>query len=120
MVSRVAAPAVATSALKAGVAARDARWAELLAHPEVQAVGVGPSYDNPAEAAIVFFVTKGQSHADIPAEIDGVRTRIVEGELFMRRGAISAADTVANEQAVSFAPPAVSSLSTTEYERARI
>jgi hypothetical protein len=101
------------------VATRDAHAPELLAHPEVQAVGVGASYDNPAEAAIVFFVTKGQPHPDIPEQVDGIRTRIVEGELFARKGAISAADTVANEQSVA-PPQAVYSISQAEYERAKV
>jgi hypothetical protein len=70
----------------------------LLAHPEVQAVGVGASLDDPAEPAIVFFVTKGPSHTNLPVQVDGLRTRIVEGDLFARRGAISAAETVINER----------------------
>ena len=49
-----------------------------MAHPEVQAVGVGPSYDNPKEPAIVFFVTEGQPRTNLPAQVDGVRTRIVQ------------------------------------------
>jgi hypothetical protein len=32
---------------------------ELLAHPDVQAVGVGANYDNPGEPAIQFFATGG-------------------------------------------------------------
>ena len=100
-------------------AARDAHAPDLMAHPKVQAVGVGASYDNPAEPAIVFFVTKGQAHTDIPAQVDGVRTRIVEGDLFAHRGAISAADTAVNEQSVA-PPQAIYSISQAEYERARV
>ena len=58
--------ALANEVLQKAVAARDAQAPALLAHPEVQAVGVGASLDNPAEPAIVFFVTKGQTHTDIP------------------------------------------------------
>jgi hypothetical protein len=105
--------------VQAAAATRDAHGPELLAHPEVQAVGVGASYDNPAEAAIVFFVTKGQARTNIPGQVDGVRTRIVEGELFARRGAISAADTAVNEQSVA-PPQAVYSISQREYERAKV
>jgi len=115
----VQASALPAHVLQNAVATRDAHGPELLAHPEVQAVGVGASYDNSAEAAIVFFVTKGQPHADIPAEVDGVRTRIVEGELFARRGAISPADTAVNEQSVA-PPQAVYSISQGEYERAKV
>ena len=111
---------VSAEAMTKVIAVRDARSAELLAPPEVQAVGVGGSYDNPAEGAIVFFVTKGQPHADIPAQIDGVRTRIVEGDLFPRRGAISAVDSAANEQSAAAAPQAISRISPSEYERAKV
>ena len=110
---------VTADALRKAVTARDAHGPELLGHPEVQAVGVGASYDHPTEAAIVFFVTRGQAHAEIPAQVDGVRTRIVEGDLFARRGALSAEDTAANELLVA-APQTVYSISQAEFERARV
>jgi hypothetical protein len=117
--STVQAASLGASAMQPALAARDSHAPELLAHPEVQAVGVGTSYDNPAEPAIVFFVTQGQAHTDLPALVDGVRTRIVEAELFARRGAISAADTVVNEK--SAAPRQVTySISDAEYERATV
>jgi hypothetical protein len=100
-------------------AARDAHGPELLAHPEVQAVGVGASYDNPAEPAILLFVTKGQLRTKIPPQVNGIRTRIVEGDLFPRRGAISAADSGVNEQSIE-APQAVYSISQAEYRRAKV
>jgi hypothetical protein len=110
---------VAAAAMQKAVAARAAHGPELLARPDVQAVGVGASYDNPVEAAVVFFVTKGMAHAAIPAVVDGIRTRVVEGELFARRGAISAADSAANE--LSAAPPqAIYSISEEEYARAKV
>jgi hypothetical protein len=110
---------LAAEVMQKASSARDAHAPELLAHPEVQAVGMSASYDNPAEPAIVFFVTKGQSHTDIPAQVDGVRTRIVEGDLFAHRGAISAGDTAVNEQSVT--PPQVAyAISQAEYEHAKI
>jgi hypothetical protein len=111
---------VRAEAMSKAITVRDARSAELLAYPEVQAVGVGGSYDNPADGAIVFFVTKGQSHADVPMQIDGVRTRIVEGDLFPRRGAISAVDTKADEQAAAATPQVTSTISAAEFERAKV
>jgi hypothetical protein len=116
---KVQAKAVATAAIQKAMAARDAHGPELLARPEVQAVGVGASYDNPTEAAIVFFVTKGQARGAIPAEVDGVRTRVVEGDLFARRGAISATDTVANEQSAA-APQASYPITDAEFQRAKL
>ena len=98
---------------------RDAQAPALLAYPEVQAVGVGASFDNPAEPAIVFFVTRGQLGTNLPAQVDGIRTVIVEGDLFARRGAISAADTAINEQA-SAPRQLVYSLTVAELERAKV
>jgi hypothetical protein len=105
--------------LQKALAPRDAQAPALLAHPEVQAVGVGASFDNPAEPAVVFFVTKGQSRANLPQQVDGIRTQIVEGALFARRGAISAADTVINEQSVAL-PQLVYALSPDELQRANV
>jgi hypothetical protein len=88
-----AAVTLAPDSLQKAAAVRDAHAPELLAHPEVQALGIGSSRDNPHEAAIVFFVTAGQPRTNIPAAVDGVRTRIVEGALFARRGALSAEES---------------------------
>jgi hypothetical protein len=112
-------PSIKTEVVQNAVATRDSHGPELLAHPEVQAVGVGPSYDNPGEAAIVFFVTKGQAHADIPQQVDGIRTRIVEGDLFARKGTISVADTAANERLVE-PRQTVYAISQAEHQRAKI
>jgi hypothetical protein len=113
------AAALAAELLQKAEAARDAHSPALLAHPEVQAVGMGASLDNPAEPAIVFFVTKGQPRTSIPAEVGGIRTRIVEGDLFARRGAISAVDTAANEENAT-ASQLVYSLSAAQMRRAKV
>ncbi len=111
-------PSLEQNVLQRAVAARDAQASALLAHPAVQAVGVGASLDSPGEPAIEFFVTRGASHAGIPAEVNGVRTRIVEGDLFTKRGAeISAADSASNERAGA-APRLVYSISAAEMTRA--
>jgi hypothetical protein len=96
--STQAATTVAPEAMQKAGAVRDAHAPELLAHPEVQAVGVGASGDNPHDGAIVLFVTAGQPRTDIPAQVDGVRTRIVEGTLFAKRGLLSARDSAQLEQ----------------------
>jgi hypothetical protein len=114
-------PASTTSAaaLERATAARDAHAAELLAHPEVQAVGVGASYDNPAETAILLFVSKGQPRRNLPAEVDGIRTRVIEGELFSERGVLSPEESASLEQ--SAAPPQlVYSISEAEVARAKV
>jgi len=97
---------------------RDAHGPQLMAHPEVQAVGVGASYDNPAEAAIIFFVTKGMSRSDLPLQVDGVRTRIVEGDVFASRGLLSAAESAASEQSAA-APQMTYPISRAEVERVK-
>lgn len=107
------------AAVQKAVTARDTHAPELLAHPEVQAVGVGASYDNPSEPAILFFVTKGQARSGLPAEMDGVRTRIVEADLFPRRGIVSTADSAMNEQAGA-APQVVYPISDAEISRAEV
>ena len=101
-------------------AVRDAHSAALMGHLEVQAVGVGASYDNPSEPAILLFVTKGQPRTtSLPRVVDGVRTRIVEGEVFARHGLISPEETPALEQ--SAAPPQlVYPIPETEVARAKI
>lgn len=98
---------------------RDLHAPELLAYPEVQAVGVGTSYDNPKEPAILFFVTQGESRANLPAQVDGVRTRMVEGALFAKRGAVSAADSDMMEKSAA-APQQVYSVSDAEMARANV
>jgi hypothetical protein len=110
--------AVPSDAIQRAAAVRDVHAPELQGHPEVQAVGVGRSFDNPREAAILLFVTKGQQRSNIPAQIDGIRTRIVEGDLFSRRGIVSAEDSAVNEQSGG-APQQVSSISATEFARAK-
>ncbi len=111
-------PLVKQSELQRAVAARDAQASALLARPAVQAVGVGASLDNPGEPAIEFFVTRGMSRSGIPTEVNGIRTRIVEGDLFTKRGAeISAADSATNESAGA-APRLVYPISAAEMERA--
>jgi len=117
-VSTQAAATVAPEVLREAVAVRDARGPELLAHPEVQAVGVGASRDNPNEAAILFFVTAGQSRTNIPMQVDGVRTRIVEGQLFARRGALTVAESAQLEQSVGVGPE-VYPISEAELARAK-
>lgn len=109
---------VSPEALQQAAAARDTHAPQLLAHPEVQAVGIGQSYDNPREAAVLFFITKGQPHTSIPAQVDGVRTRIVESELFSRRGIISPEDSAFNELSAA-APQPVYSISEGEFARAK-
>jgi len=110
---------VASQVIQQATATRDSHAAELLAFPEVQAVGVGQSYDNPKEAAILFFVTQGESRTNLPAQVDGVRTRVIEQPLFAKRGAISADDSAMLDKSVA-APQLVYSVSDAEMARAKV
>jgi hypothetical protein len=97
------AQATSTATLQAATSARDAHAAELMAHPEVQALGVGASYDSPGEAAILLFVTRGQARSDLPPQVDGIRTRLVVADVLAKRGSLSTVESYALEQ--SAAPP---------------
>lgn len=108
-----------TDTLAKALAARDAHAPELMGHPEVQALGVGTSYDNPKEPALVFFVTRGQPRSGIPRQVDGVRTRIIEGTLFAHRGSLSAVESADLENAAE-APQLVYEISDGEVARARV
>jgi len=105
--------------IQRALAVRDGHLAELMAHPEMQAVGVGTSYDNPGEPAILFFVTREQPRSNLPPQIDGIRTRIVEGDLFSQRGAVTAAET-AELEATAVPPQLVYPISDAEVGRAKI
>jgi len=108
-----------SEALQRSLAVRDAHASELMAHPEVQALGVGASYDNPAEPAILLFVTKGQPRSNLPAQVDGVRTRIIDADSFPQRGALSVEDSVTLEQSTA-APQFVYPISEAEVGRAKL
>ena len=61
---------------------KEAHVGSLMGQPGIQGVGVSISADNPAETAVSIYVVKGVAHQPIPAVIDGVRTRIFEGDRF--------------------------------------
>jgi hypothetical protein len=64
-------------------------------------------------------VTKGQPRTSIPAQGDGVRTRIVEGPLFAKRGALNAEESAQLERSAG-EEPEVFSISEAEMARARV
>lgn len=110
---------LSSEALVHATAVRDAHGAELMGYAEVQAVGAGASYDNPGEAAILLFVTKGQPRTDLPAVVDGVRTRVVEGEAFAQHGLLSPEESATLEQSAT-APQMVYSIADSEVARAKV
>lgn len=112
----VPAAGASAEALQNALAVRDAHAPELLGHPGVQAAGVGGSYDHPGEAAILFFVTRGQPRTSLPATVDGIRSRIIEGDLFAKSGALTEEESAALEQSV---PPPQSVYPVSDGELAR-
>lgn len=97
---------------------RDLWASELLSRPGVHALGAGASLDHPGEGAILLFVEQGSGRRKLPAQMDGVRTRIIEGENFPQHAVLSIAETPALEQS---APPAsgLSAVPDSEIVRAR-
>ena len=53
----------------------------------------GGSLDAPNEPAVMIFVAPGASHANIPATIDGVRTRLVESNSTTAHGPLTSQQT---------------------------
>jgi len=107
-----------SAAMQNATKVRDAHISEILSHKEVQGVGVGSSRDNPSEAAILLFVAKDQTHADLPQQFDGVRTRIVEVTTSLRYEALAQADSAKTELA-AVSVTSASQLSESEFQRAK-
>ena len=84
--------AVAES-LQQASAVRDLHASQLLTIPAIKAVAVGESYDHPGKAAILLFVGSGESLAKIPRMIDGVRTRLIEGNDWAHQGLLNSEES---------------------------
>ena len=97
---------------------RDVYASTLVTQSAVTAVGVGASFDNPAEPAVLLFVPPGQSLANLPSQLDGVRTRIVSGDFASHHGAVSADESLALEKSAASLPSAYS-ISESEFARAK-
>jgi hypothetical protein len=116
--SAALATAAGSGAIQAATKARDAHISEILSHKEVRAVGVGPSRDNPFEAAILLFVAKNQARTDLPRQIEGIRTRIVEVTVSPLYGALSEAESARVEQS-SASDASVRTVSESEFQRVK-
>lgn len=69
--------ALAQSEISRATIARNHRMFELMQDPAIESVEVGQSDDNPNEAAVVVTL-RNRARLPIPAQVDGVRTRIVQ------------------------------------------
>jgi hypothetical protein len=75
-------PPITQDAIKSSLTILHAHQDSYMAQRGIQGMGVGRSDDNPAETAIVIYTITGVAHDAIPAAIDGVRTKVVEGSRF--------------------------------------
>lgn len=82
----VAAPSITIQDVNRTAAIKQANERSVMAQKGIQGIGVGRSDDNPGETAIVIYTIKGEAHPPIPAVMDGVRTKIVEGDRFRAFG----------------------------------
>jgi hypothetical protein len=78
----VALPAITQDAIQSSLLVLHAHQDSYMAQPAIQGLGVGRSDDNPAETAIVIYTISGVAHDAIPALIDGLRTKVVDGTRF--------------------------------------
>jgi hypothetical protein len=80
-------------ALRQGIAVKQQMAASLMKqNPAFFGIGVGQSYDNPKEAALVVYVDRNQAPAQLPPTIGGMRVRyIVMDRLHVTRAYLSAA-----------------------------
>jgi hypothetical protein len=109
--------AVAQEKMQVAAATRDTNAAKLMGLAGVRGIGVGASLDHQGEAALLLFVEPGTPHGGMPAQVDGVRTRIVENGGESARGILSQEES--RPLATQEATFAVTSLSSAEMTRAK-
>jgi len=88
-----AAAAVPAGTAQRGQAAAASYSTQIVNTPGVSAYGGGGSLDAPNEPAVMIFVAPGASHANIPATIDEVRTRLVESSSTTAHGPLTQQQT---------------------------
>ena len=105
------APALQASVLSQAVTVKQRIVGNLMKqHPAFFGVGVGQSYDDPSQAALVIYVDRNNVPATLPATIGGLRTRyIIMNRLHVTRAYLSPVPThsrcmIHAEQPASFKP----------------
>jgi hypothetical protein len=109
----------ASESIQQASMARDLHAPLLLTIPAIKAISVGESYDQPGKAAILLFVGSGESIASIPRTLDGVRTRLIEGNEWAHQGLLSSQETAELLSAVG-RPQVIYPLQPGEYLRAKM
>jgi hypothetical protein len=105
-------------ALQAAAVARDSGVAALFGYPQVRAVGLASSLDDPSHAAILLVVPKIASLTGLPSQVNGQRTRIVQTEDIPYEGVLTSAESAALIPGTSSAS-SVTVLTDEEIARAR-
>ncbi len=107
LVEAGAMPALAPAVLHQAIAAKQQVAESLMTqNPAFFGVGVGQSLDNPKEAALVIYVDRSEVPAQLPAIINGLRTRyIVMERLHVTRSYLSATPTRGHCMSHSLAAP---------------
>jgi len=108
----------ASESIQQASMARDLHAPQLLTIPAIKAVSVGASYDQPSKAAILLFVGGGESLANIPRTLDGIRTRLIEGNAWAHQGLLSTEETADQLSAAGW-PQIVYPFPPGEYLRAK-
>jgi hypothetical protein len=104
--ARVATASLSAAVTQAALGQQDRNAAQLMNVEGVSAVGTGASLDSPGQAALLVFLPAGASTTSIPAEVNGVRTRIVESGTALR-GSLSQTQT-AQLATAQLSAPAIS------------
>ena len=76
------ASALSEAATAMATAVKDKHAQELMADPAVIGVDIGVSDDQPGQPALLVYVEQGRPHAPLPAEVDGVRTKVIFADRF--------------------------------------
>jgi hypothetical protein len=77
---------LSTPDIENAIAVKENHVDTLMSEPGIQGVGVGRSSDDPSKTAIVIYVLTGMERPSIPTTVDGVRTKIIEGDRFRAFG----------------------------------
>ncbi len=81
--------ALAASVAQNAPASDGSEASTLLGVAGVNAVSTGFSLDSPTEPAMLVFLPRGTPHSGVPAEINGIRTRIIETDDSSVRGSLT-------------------------------
>jgi hypothetical protein len=92
-VAKAASAQVSADVIRSASQVRDLHAPELLGNMAVDAIGVGRSYDHPGQAAILLFVNSRGSLEKLPRSLNGVSTRVLQGESWASHGMLTSEES---------------------------